>query len=228
MKKYIQSFRLFFGSAQIRSLVIFSAVIIGVTTLCGLTAFFPVNDFLIGFGQGVSSMLGAICAIFGLIFLNATYQYLSPAIPGHKYFASLPDGAKHFRRAIAVGNAVGIVVGLALISLISIVYALLGVDMGIVLFSSSLLFVETGVCDLTGYIRNNTARVLAMLGVTCLFGFFMGFTDGMNEADGISAIQMLMKDPGIIAAVMGVSAAVFIAGLIYSLAMAEKKWGESR
>lgn len=93
MKKYIQSYRLFFGNCQIRSIVSFAAVISGLTVLCGIIGCFPMNEFLTGLAEGVSTMLSSLSAVFGLIFMNALYQYLSPVTPGHKYYASLPDGA---------------------------------------------------------------------------------------------------------------------------------------
>lgn len=48
MKKYIQSYRLFFGNCQIRSIVSFAAVISGLTVLCGIIGCFPMNEFLTG------------------------------------------------------------------------------------------------------------------------------------------------------------------------------------
>lgn len=44
MKKYIQSYRLFFGNCQIRSIVSFAAVITGLTVLCGIIGCFPMNE----------------------------------------------------------------------------------------------------------------------------------------------------------------------------------------
>ena len=83
MKKYIQSFRLFFGNCQIRSIVSFAAVISGLTVLCGIIGCFPMNEFLTGLAEGVSTMLSSMSAVFGLIFMNALYQYVSPVTPGH-------------------------------------------------------------------------------------------------------------------------------------------------
>ena len=158
MKKYIQSYRLFFGNCQIRSIVSFAAVISGLTVLCGIIGCFPMNEFLTGLAEGVSTMLSSL------------YQYLSPVTPGHKYYASLPDGAAHFRRAIAAGNLFGIITGLGLIALISVAYKLIGINNNFVFFGVMLLFIAAGVCNFTGFIRNNTARIIVMMGVFCGFG----------------------------------------------------------
>lgn len=231
MKKYIQSFRLFFGNCQIRSIVSFAAVISGLTVLCGILCYFPVNESLYGMFQVISSMMGAICAVFGMIFLNALYQYLSPMTPGHKYYASLPDGAAHFRRAIAAGNVFGIGSGLVLLVLISAAYMLFGIEQNMVFFWLSLMFLATGVCNITGFIRNNTVRIISIMGVLCLFGFlsgFFGFLDDSGEEEGTTAIGFLFNNMGMVLTIGIVSIGVFAAGLIYALAVAEKKWGESR
>lgn len=223
MKKYIQSYRLFFGNCQIRSIVSFAAVISGLTVLCGIIGCFPMNEFLTGLAEGVSTMLSSLSAVFGLIFMNALYQYLSPVTPGHKYYASLPDGAAHFRRAIAAGNLFGIITGLGLIALISVAYKLIGINNNFVFFGVMLLFIATGVCNFTGFIRNNTARIIVMMGVFCGFGFLADAEDSQT-----TRLDTLFSSAGITVTVGVVAAAVFAAGLIYALAVAEKKWGESQ
>lgn len=231
MKKYIQSYRLFFGNCQIRSIVSFAAVISGLTVLCGIIGCFPMNEFLTGLAEGVSTMLSSMSAVFGLIFMNALYQYISPVTPGHKYYASLPDGAAHFRRAIAAGNLFGIVSGLGLLVLISAAYMLFGIEQNMVFFWLSLMFLATGVCNITGFIRNNTVRIISIMGVLCLFGFlsgFFGFLDDSGEEEGTTAIGFLFNNMGMVLTIGIVSIGVFAAGLIYALAVAEKKWGESR
>lgn len=228
MKKYIQSFRVFFGSCQIRSMLIFAVIIAGTAILCGILSALPVNDLLDGFMQGVSSMMSAMSAVFGIIFLNALYQYISPVTPGYKYYRSLPDGAAHFRRAIAAGNILGILSGLVLITLVSAFNVLIRVDNGSSLFGIVLLFLAAGVCNLTGYVRNNTARIIAMMGVLCLFGFSAGFLDGSGEADGFTALEFLSQNIVTVIAAGAIAVTVFLAGFIYALRAAEKKWGEVR
>lgn len=227
MKKYIQSFRLFFGTCQIKSMTIFAVIIAVLTALCGLSKLIPANDFLIGFAQGVSSMMGAMCAVFGLIFLNSLYQYMSPVNPGFKYYASLPDGASHFRRAIVIGNLLGIITGLVLLAIICALYLMIGVDVGIILFGISLLFLSTGVCNLTGFIKNNTVRVVSLMSVLCLFGFTVGFVSGSDEKNETTMLQFFSENYGIALLIGGISIAAFITGLAYALAVAEKKWGEA-
>lgn len=228
MKKYIQSYRLFFGNCQIRSIVSFAAVISGLTVLCGIIGCFPVNEFLSGLAQGISTMLSSLSAVFGLIFMNALYQYLSPVTPGHKYYASLPDGAVHFRRAIAAGNLFGIITGLGLLVLISVAYKLIGINNNFVFFGVTLLLIAAGVCNFTGFIRNNTARIIVMMGVFCGFGFLAGFLTDAGEDEGTTGLDSLFSSVGITVTVGVVSVVVFAAGLIYALTVAEKKWGELR
>lgn len=231
MKKYLQSFRLFFGNCQTRSMLIYAAVIVGFTLLCGIAEALPLNGLLSGFAQGVSSMMGATSAVFGLIFLNALYQYLSPTTPGYKYYRSLPDGAVHFRRAVIAANILGILSGLVLLAVVSGICAIVGIDSGLMFFGIALLLLTTGVCNLTGFIRNNTARVLCLMGTLMLFGFlagFFGFFGDQAEEDGMTSLQYLLENKGMTLTVCGVSAAVFAVGIIYALTVAEKKWGESR
>ena len=227
MKKYVKSFRLFFGTCQIRDIVIFLAMLIVFMILCPMAELLPADSFIAGFAQGVASMMGALCAVTGLVFANALYQYAAPATAGRKFFVSLPDSALHFRRAIAAANALGIVTGLVLLALEGVVYHILGMDMSMVYLGAILLFIATGVCDLTGFIRSRTARIISLMAVMCGFGSLAGIFS-VGEEDETSAADLLASHAEALWIAGAAALAIFAAGLIYSLAVAEKKWGDAQ
>lgn len=227
MNRYYQSFRLFFGRGQIRSFVIFMAVEAGFLLLSGFAVLLPETDFLRGFAQGVSTMMGAICAANGIMFLNAIYQYLAPTTAGRKYFLSMPDSGKHFRRAVIVSNVLGMLIGCALLALASVVYSLVGVDLIMLFMSVALLFIAAGICNFTGYIRNMAVRLICIMVTMSMFGFISGFTFGEDEDINLIC-SALSREPWLMIVIVFVSLAVFAGGLIYSLAAAEKKWGDDR
>lgn len=109
-------------------------------------------------------------------------------------------------------------------------YKLIGINNNFVFFGVTLLFIAAGVCNFMGFIRNNTARIIVMMGVFCGFGFLAGFFGFLADAEDSQTTRLdpLFSSAGITVTVGVVAAAVFAAGLIYALAVAEKKWGESQ
>ena len=82
MKKYVQSFRLFFGSCPMKSLAIFFGVMTGFIVVFAITMTIDESDFLAGFIKGISSMLALMIPMAGFIFLNSLYTYINPTTPG--------------------------------------------------------------------------------------------------------------------------------------------------
>ena len=80
-----------------------------------------------------------------------------------------------------------------------------------------------------GFIRTKTARIIVMMGVFCGFVFLAGCFGFLSDAEDSQTTRLdpLFSSAGITVTIGVVSAAVFAAGLIYALAVAEKKWGES-
>lgn len=107
-------------------------------------------------------------------------------------------------------------------------YKLIGINNNFVFFGVTLLFIAAGVCNFMGFIRNNTARIIVMMGVFCGFGFLAGFLrvpGGTQKTANRTRLDPLFSSAGITVTVGVVAAAVFAAGLIYALCSRRKEMG---
>ncbi len=227
MKKYVQSFRLFFGSCPMKSLAVFFGVMTGFIAVFAMPMTIGESDFLAGFIQGISSMLAILIPMAGVIFLNSLYTYINPATPGYKYFASVPDIAGHFKRAIVTTNVLFLLIGAVLLGVTAVVYSLLGLDCGIIFPGIIVLFVDSAVCNFAGYLKSMSARMIAIMITLCTFGFISGFSIGASEEEG--SLSNLIAGHLTAAVILTViAAAVYTASLIYTLKVCERKWGRDK
>ena len=227
MKKYVQSFRLFFGSCPMKSLAVFFGVMIGFIAVFAIPMTIGESDFLAGFIKGISSMLALMIPMAGFIFLNSLYTYINPATPGYKHFASVPDIAGHFSRAIVSTNVLFLLIGAVLLAITAVVYSLLGLDCGIIFFGIIVLFVESAVCNFVGYLKSTSARMLATIIALCTFGFISGFSSGASEEEG-SLANLIAGHITAAVILTVIAAAVYAASLIYTLKACERKWGQDK
>ena len=227
MKKYVQSFRLFFGSCPMKSLAIFFGVMIGFIAVFAIPMTIGESGFLAGFIREISSMLAILIPMAGGIFLNSLYTYINPATPGYKHFASVPDIAGHFRRAIVSTNVLFLLIGAVLLGITAVVYSLLGLDCGIIFSGIIVLFVDSAVCNFVGYLKSTSARMLAAIITLCIFGFISGFSAGASEEEG-SLANLIAEHLTAAVILTVIAAAVYTASLIYTLKACERKWGRDK
>lgn len=226
MKKYVNSFRIFFGRCSLTSMASFlvtMAVIILMIAVLEVLA--TGGDFMAGMTDGMSVMLTGAVPLTGLIFLSTLYTYANPATPGHKYYVSVPGSAEHFRRAVIAANLFSLVLGAVLIAVMSLILTLgaLGAGGGVAFYGLVLMLAALGLCNFTGYIKNTAARVAVIASTMGFTGFAAGFL-GADADDEDSFSTLIADNPWLPWVVLGTAALVFAGGFVYSVAVSRKKW----
>lgn len=229
MKKYIQSFKLFFGSCPMKNMLIYDACILAVVVLITLLGmlFGGGDDFLSGMLEGMSLTVGIMAAFSGVIMVSALYMNLSPETAGYKYFRSVPGGEAHFRRCIISANIFSLIEGGVMIGLAAAVFAAVGADMSGIIAVAFILPLITGICDFTGFIGRNTAKVVMMVAALSLGGFIAGFSSGMLDDEGATMLEALGENPLPLFIAFGAAILVYAGGIIYALTQCRRKWGGS-
>lgn len=224
MKKYVNSFRIFFGRCSLTSMVSFlvtMAVIILIVAVLEVLA--AGGDFMAGMMDGMSVMLAGVVPLTGLIFLSTVYTYANPATPGHKYYVSVPGSAEHFRRAVIAANLFSLALGAVLIAVMNLIFLPLGGGGGMAFYGLILMLAVLGLCNFTGYIKNTAARIAAVSFTMCFTGFAAGFL-GADAEDEDSFSALIVNNPWLPWVVLGTAALVFAGGFVYSVAVSRKKW----
>lgn len=213
MREYVRDFRMFAGrSAMIGTLWYTLAMVVGFFIFLAIWAFTE-NEALKGFCEGFLPVFCLSVPIIGYIPCNMVFNYNRAVSPGYKYFHSLPDSAKRFRRAVLVCSIYPLAIVLvwaAVLWLWSPVVSLL------ILFAELTL---KGAQNVFGHARNIILMFLPMMAVVFSMGFIVGFTTSEDE----SFISMEME-PKFALPLAIVGTAVFVIGTVYSVLVAEKKW----
>ncbi|MGN1422078.1 MAG: hypothetical protein ACI4XA_01755 [Oscillospiraceae bacterium] len=219
MKEYISSFRIFAVGITKRAaitLVAFAAV----QAACNLIVLFVGRESSLGdFLRGFTPMMSLLAPICGVMVVNTIFSFNHPITTGYKYFHSLSDSAAKFRRAVIVGN----VLSLLIVVLFSVVGVALGniADLGGIQYLMPAFDIcMIGLVNFMGYLKSMTARVLAVIPM-CMAG---GFVGGFLSDEKMSGTDFLAANGTAVAVIYAVSAAVLVGGLIFSAALAEKKW----
>ncbi len=224
MKKYVSSFRLFFGRCSLTSMISFLAAMAAIILIVAVLEVFAAGgDFITGMKDGMSVMLAGVVPTTGIIFLSTVYTYANPATPGHKYYVSVPDSAEHFRRAIIAANLFSLALGALLIAVMNLIFLPMRVGGGMAFYGFVLILAVMGLCNFTGYIKNTAARIAVITSTMCFTGFAAGFLGAdVDDEDSFSAL--IMDNPWLPWAVLGTAALVFAGGFVYSVAVSRKKW----
>lgn len=227
MKKYFQSFRLFFGSCPMKSLAVFLGIMAGFIVVFAIPMAFGGEDFVSELIRVMFSTLSTMTPLCGFIFLNSLYTIVSPNTLGYKHFASVPDIAGHFRRAVVFSNVFCILIDAVLLALNAVVYALLGSDSGMIILGVIMLFVISAMGNFTGYLKSVSARMITMIVTLSMFGFISGFS---AEADNIgdSLSGLISGNMTLAAIIIFLAVAAYAASLIYTLKVCGRKWGRDK
>lgn len=219
MKELLRSYRIFSAQLLPRQIAKASLVIVVMSVVMTLLEFFFEGsvDFMSGFWYG---MIMVLAPMFGCMLLNNLYSYNQPINPGYKYFHSIGDSALHFKRAIIGCNIFALCIT-AVFSLISFVVDtfIMGENLTLVICISVGLAMQGGI-NLLAYVRNTMLRLLMIMPICALAGFFFGISSGEEE-------ESVTINPIVSVIVIGVSTALFIAGFIYAVKTGEKKWGSA-
>lgn len=222
MREYIRSFHIFSGNQLMKQalgclaggVVGFSFVILMYCIGDLHSEEFNATEFFSGFLPG----FGIIVPMLTIVLLNGVFNAINPTAQGYKYFHSIADGGRHFRRALITVNALSVLL-CALWSALLIPFAAWlfpEISPVVIILDSFIGLMMTGYIDFAGFSDKLIIR-LAGIGFICAFlGFVMGFSVALED-DG--------KIPDwIFWAGMGICVAVFVGGFIYAMLNAEKKW----
>lgn len=174
---------------------------------------FTENEALKGFCEGFLPMFCLMVPLIGCIPCNMVFNYNRAVTPGYKYFHSLPDSAKRFRRAVLVCSIYPLgaaLVWAAVLWLWSPMVSLFVLFMGLTLKGAQNIF---------GHARNIILMFLPMMAIVFSMGFVVGFTSPEDE----NFIYMEMQ-PKFVLPLAIIGTAVFVIGTVYSVLVAEKKW----
>ncbi|MDE7192690.1 MAG: hypothetical protein K2O14_01860 [Oscillospiraceae bacterium] len=211
MREYVRDFRMFIGRTAM------------LTTLCGILAaavgfliFLAVwtytgNEAVKGFCEGFIPMWSMLVPILGYVPCNMVFNYNRAVTPGYKYFHSLPDSARSFRRAVLMGSIYPLPITLVwavMLWLCSPALSLLMLFMDLTLKGAQNFF---------GHARSVWMMFIPMMVIVTSMGFIMGFTSSDDDS-------FLNMDPKIAMPLALAGAAVFVLGTVYSTIVAESKW----
>lgn len=212
MREYIRDFRLFAGKtvlitamwSELVTIVLFAALLTA-HTLTG-------SETIKGFCEGFIPMFCTLIPIIGYIPCNAMFNYNRAVNPGYKYFHSLPDSPRRFRRALIASSVLSLAILLiwaGVLWLWSPTVSLFVIFMGLSLKGGQNIF---------GHAKSIMGMFVPMMAIIFAMGFLMGFTAPDSES------LFYMKPDVILYSAAAAGAAVFIVGTVYSAAVAEKKW----
>lgn len=211
MREYVRDFRMFMGKTAIISTLWYTLAAAGVFLIFTAVWQFTENDAAKDFCEGFIPMFSMLIPIIGYIPCNMVFSYNRAVTPGYKYFHSLPDSAKRFRRAILMGSIYPLPITLAwavMMWLWSPAVSLLMLFMNLTLKGAQNFF---------GHARSVVMMFIPIMVIVSSMGFVMGFTSSDDDS-------FLNMDPKIALPLALAGAAVFVLGTVYSTIVAESKW----
>lgn len=211
MREYVRDFRMFMGKTAIINTLWYTLAAAGGFLIFLAVWEFTENDAVKGFCEGFIPMFSMLIPIIGYIPCNMMFSYNRAVTPGYKYFHSLPDSAKRFRRAILMGSIYPLPITLVwavMLWLWSPAVSLLMLFMDLTLKGAQNFF---------GHARSVVMMFIPMMVIVSSMGFVMGFTSSDDDS-------FLNMDPKIALPLALAGAAVFVLGTVYSTIVAESKW----
>ena len=213
-----RSFRIFTGAYTLKNtaqlLLTFFAIFGAMSLLSAIPA--EEGSFTAGFFSSFIPGFSMFVPMGGAFLLNALYSYNLPQMQGFKYLHSIPDDSRIFRQAIVTANIVAILIMLIAVGINSLLFY--GMEIGTSpLFASFVSLLAIGVTNLLGSTKKQWLRFVAMMPLFVGAGFAFGFSAALQEK-GESLPDFVLW------IACGVSLVVYIAGLIYTLTVTEKKW----
>ncbi len=209
--KILRSYKLFsFGNRRHIILAAWFAVVAACGfTLKNIAAF---EDFLSGF-VGVQHMV--IPCVLSCIALNGTMLANSAnAGFGYKFFRSLPNAEKHFRRAVLGGNIISLL-GTAFIAVVGSFYL---ESTLMLMFSVVLSVVFLSIMNFVQYIENYVVKLVLLMMTIGFAGGIVGFF-GEREFTVPNAVVLYT---------LVICAAVYAVSLVYVLTNSKKFTGKEQ
>lgn len=221
MKEMFRSFRIFTGNYTIKNvlqLILVFCAIFGAMSLVNMIEV-PEDSFAAGFFASFVPAFSMFIPLSGGFMLNAIYSYNMQITPGYKYLHSIPSSKKSYVQAILAGNLAAFLVMLLAMGLQILLFSIFQIGASPI-FSAVISLLAIGIINLLGNTKRQWLRMVLLMPVFILAGGLFGYSAAMIE-DG-------ERIPDIILWIaLGVSAAVYIIGLIYTLTSSAKKWRRS-
>ncbi|MCM1054148.1 MAG: hypothetical protein NC394_01390 [Bacteroides sp.] len=204
----IKSYRIFIVKEFTKKQLLYSLVLFVITVLSGLCGSLVPDGTLKNLAN---TLLPVFCVcLFPICSLTSMAQIYNANLAdqpwGYKYFHSLKNSAKHFKRAIIFGNLLSLAVSAPVAAALMLLFP---ADRIILMVAFS--FFALGIMNFFGHLRSATARAvpLAVLG-GCLGGFYFG-------------AEMYFSRLAVTIA-SAIAAAVYIGGFVFTAAGAETAW----
>lgn len=221
MKEMFRSFRIFTGNYTIKNvlqMILVFCAIFGAMSLLSMVEV-PEKSFAAGFFASFLPAFSMFIPLSGGLMLNAIYSYNMQITPGYKYLHSIPCGKKGYVQAILAGNIVAFLVMLLAIGLQILLFSIFGLGASPI-FSAVISLLAIGLINLLGNTKRQWLRMVLLMPVFILAGVLFGYSAALSENGE--------RFPDIILWIaLGVSAAVYLIGLIYTLATSARKWRRS-
>ncbi len=218
MKEMLRSFRIFTAQYTLKVMLQTVLIMLGIYAVVSGLSFisFDGSDFGEGFLMGFLPSFSMVIPICGSFMLNAIYSYNMQINPGYKYMHSIKDSGKKYVQAIIVGNMLSLVIlGIAMF-IIWTMTTFLDVALPPAL-SAVLAFAVLSMINFTGNAKKQWIRILAIMPLFVLVGFFSGFSSAA-EHDNNPIPEFVVW------ICLAVAVVAFIASLIYTIKTSEKKW----
>ncbi len=220
MKEMFRSFRIFTGNYSIKNVLssgIAFVVVFGAMSLLTMIEA-PEDSFLEGFVTAFVPAFSLFAPLLGAFLLNAVYLYNLPITAGYKYFHSMRDGGKRYVQAIIAANILTVFIAAFAVGIQAIIFSIVGSEAPyLYIMSVVIAMIVTGLINLIGNTRRQWLRMVTIMPVFVLSGGLFGYTAAIVE-DGERIPNIIMW------IALAVAAVVYVAGLIYTLAVSAKKW----
>ena len=218
MKDMFRSFCIFTGAYTIKNTAQILLTFFAIFAAMSLLSAIPVQEdsFAAGFFSSFIPGFSMFVPMGGAFLLNALYTYNLPQTQGFKYLHSIPESARKFRQAIAAANIVALAVMFIAIVINSLLFYVFEIGTS-PLFAAFVSLLAIGITNLLGGTKKQWLRFAAMMPLFVGAGFAFGFSAALQEK-GESLPESVLW------IALGVSIVVYIAGLIYTFKVSEKKW----
>ena len=218
MKEMFRSFRIFTGKFTLKNTAQLLLTFFAIFAAMSLLSAIPVQEdsFAAGFFTSFIPGFSMFVPMCGAFLLHALYSYNLPQTPGFKYLHSIPDSAQKFRQAISAANIAALAIMLVAVVINSLLFY--GFEIGTTpLFAAFVSLLAIGITNLLGSTKKQWLRFVAMMPLFVGAGFAFGFSAAMQEkGEALPDFVLWIA--------FGVALVVYIAGLIYTFIVSEKKW----
>ncbi|MDE6727277.1 MAG: hypothetical protein K2J80_04980 [Oscillospiraceae bacterium] len=208
----IKSYKIFAVKSQLRQLATFELAVTGIMAAAGVVKKIVTVTWLITVLDGAAALLAAaMFPVAAMVMLMGLYNANAPEQPsGYKYFHSLKNSADCFRDALIFANIFSLISILIFFAVMWFFF-----DSRTVLYLMCFVFTAIGATNFFGHSRSIYPKIIPYT----IMGFSIGIYGAMfGEENDPTKSDMFLTVFGVAAA------AVYIGGLIWTIARARSAW----